>query len=100
MSVVVANHNDTQMILGKSNNDMKPVKTTMKEAALNVLHINMMMNRTFLRSQLERQELEQAVKASFPCFEGISGKFLQELLEVAQVTLLSASYSRGAPHTS
>lgn len=53
---------------------------TLKKAALNVAFMNMILNRTFLRSQQEKKELQGAVKHSFPCLDNINSVFLEELL--------------------
>ena len=60
-------------------------KMTLRDAALNVMFVNMLLNRTFLRSQQEQKEMETAVRTSFPCFEGMSSAFLTELMAIAKV---------------
>ena len=60
-------------------------KMTLRDAALNVMFVNMLLNRTFLRSQHEQKEMETALRTSFPCFEGVKSAFLAELLAVATV---------------
>ncbi len=62
-----------------------PKKMTFKKAALNVSFMNAILNRTFLRSQHEKKELQGAVKLSFPCFENMNSEFLEELLAARPV---------------
>ncbi len=61
---------------------------SLRDAALNVMFVNMLLNRTFMRSKQEQKELESAVRSSFPCFEGVKSDFLHELMAVARVTRL------------
>ena len=63
-------------------------KMTLRDAALNVMFVNMLLNRTFLRSQHEQKEMETALRTSFPCFEGVKSAFLTELMAVATVMYL------------
>jgi hypothetical protein len=58
---------------------------TLKQAALNVAFMNMILNRTFLRSQQEKKKLQGAVKQSFPCLDNINSVFLEELLAATPV---------------
>ena len=58
---------------------------TLKQAALNVAFMNMILNRTFLRSQQEKKDLQGAVKQSFPCLDSINSVFLEELLAATPV---------------
>jgi hypothetical protein len=78
-------------------------KMSLRDAALNVMFVNMLLNRTFLRSQQEQKELENAVRSSFPCFEGVKSDFLNELMATAQVkntSHLTPHTSHLTPHTS
>ena len=67
---------------------VKTKKMTLREAALNVKFMNMLLNRTFLRSRVEKKEMENAVRSNFLCFEGVGDMFLEQLLAAAVVTNL------------
>ncbi len=71
-------------------------KTTLQEAAWNVVFVNVLLNRTFLRSRQEQMQMEGTVRASFPCFEGVAPVFLNELMAVARVC---RARSRVSPNT-
>jgi hypothetical protein len=60
-------------------------KMTLQEAAWNVVFVNALLNRTFLRSRQEQMQMEDTVRASFPCFEGVASVFLNELMAIARV---------------
>ncbi len=60
-------------------------KMTLHEAAWNVVFVNVLLNRTFLRSRQEQIQVESTVRSSFPCFDGIKSVFLNELMAIAQV---------------
>jgi hypothetical protein len=60
-------------------------KMTLQEAAWNVVFVNVLLNRTFLRSRQEQMKMEGTVRASFPCFEGVASVFLNELMAIARV---------------
>ena len=60
-------------------------KMTLQEAAWNVVFVNVLLNRTFLRSRQEQVQMEDTVRASFPCFEGVTSVFLNELMAIARV---------------
>ncbi len=62
-----------------------PKKMTLKKAALNVAFMNAILNRTFLRSQQDKKELQGAVKLSFPSLDNIDSVFLEELLAARPV---------------
>ncbi len=46
---------------------------------------NILLNRTFLRSRQEQNEMRGAVRKSFPCLDGVSSVFLDELMKAATV---------------